>query len=431
MKPVMIVAGTRPEIIKLASVIESLEKLNIDYLFIWTGQHYDYELSKVFFEQFKLPEPDEVLQVGSGTHAEQTAKIMLGLEKLIKKHSPAIVTAEGDTNTVVATALTSLKCLVPFAHVEAGLRSWNMAMPEEVNRKIADTVATVHFAPTKLSLINLLFEGICPKNIYLTGNTIVDILCKYKNLVKEKGEAFLSEVGLDKNNYILVTLHRAENTDNPQRLGNILKALKYLSQQYNIIFPAHPRTKNRIMELGLAKYLQKVRIIKPLGYFEFLSLLANCKTVLTDSGGVQEEAFILKVPTVTLRYNTERPETTMYGLNKLAGADTELIVRLTLQQIGYAEKMRALDIKNPFGDGHAGERIARILKEFSEKEIAIEEPDLRETPVVTYALLDDRAGIDSIFEPIVGFNENGEPCIQAKDYWKLLAKVRRSYYRDE
>jgi UDP-N-acetylglucosamine 2-epimerase (non-hydrolysing) len=426
-RPLLIVAGTRPEIIKLTPVMECLDKLGVEYVFVWSGQHYDYELSEIFFEELHTPKPHINLNVGSGSHAEQTAKIMVALEEQIKKINPSIIVAEGDTNTVVASSLTSIKCQTPFAHVEAGLRSWNITMPEEVNRKVADAIATIHFAPTKLAVINLLFEGISSKNVYLTGNTIVDIVNKFKDLIMEKGDAFLSEYGLNSNDYILVTLHRAENTDSPQRLGNILKALAELSQQYDVIFPIHPRTKNRIVELGLEKYLQKVKVIKPLGYIEFLSLLANCSVVLTDSGGVQEEAFVLRVPTVTLRYNTERPETTIRGLNRLAGADTESIIKLTLHQVNCAKKVKSLGIENLLGDGRAGERIAKTLKELSEKKVALEEPDLRETPMITYALLDNEASANAILEAVIGFDKNGEPCSLSEDYWKLLARIKKNY----
>jgi UDP-N-acetylglucosamine 2-epimerase (non-hydrolysing) len=426
-RPLLIVAGTRPEIIKLAPVMEWLDKLGVDYIFAWSGQHYDYELSEMLFGELQIQKPHLNLNVGSGSHAKQTAKIMVALEEWIKEINPSIIVAEGDTNTVVASSLTSLKCQVPFAHIEAGLRSWNITMPEEVNRKVADAVATFHFAPTKLAVLNLLFEGISPKNVYLTGNTIVDAVSKFKELVMKKGAGFISKYGLNGNDYFLVTLHRAENTDSPQRLENILRALAELSQQYDIIFPIHPRTKNRVTELGLAKYLKQVTTIKPLGYIEFLTLLANCGVVLTDSGGVQEEAFILRVPTVTLRYNTERPETTIYGLNRLAGADTELIVKLALHQINYAKKIKSLVIENPLGDGRAGERIAKILKKLSEKGITLEEPDLRETPMISYALLENGANSKAIFEAIIGFDKNGNPCGPSRDYWRLLARIRNSY----
>ena len=192
--PIMVVAGTRPEAIKLAPVIDWLARLNMDYVFIWSGQHYDYEMSRIFFEQLGLPEPDEDLDIRSGSHAHQTAKIIYMLEKMIEKYKPSIVVAEGDTNTVLGSALTSVKCLTPFAHVEAGLRSWNMIMPEEINRKIADTVASLNFAPTKLAVVNLIFEGVSPKIIHLTGNTIVDVIYKFKKNSMKKGEKILSRI---------------------------------------------------------------------------------------------------------------------------------------------------------------------------------------------------------------------------------------------
>jgi UDP-N-acetylglucosamine 2-epimerase (non-hydrolysing) len=431
MKPVMVVAGTRPEVIKLAPIIEWFEKLSVEYIFVWSGQHYDRELSKIFFEQFKLPEPNEDLRVGSGTHAEQTTNIMLNLEKLIKKYSPAIITAVGDTNTVVASSLTSLKCQVPFAHIEAGLRSWNMMMPEEVNRKVADAIATIHFAPTKLATINLIFEGISRKTIYLTGNTIVDVVYKHKEYAMKKGEELLASLGLNKNEFILLTLHRAENTDSQERLRNILLALLELSQYYEIVFPLHPRTKNAITKYSLTKYLQEIKTTEPLGYFEFLGLLANSKVVLTDSGGVQEEAFTLKVPTVTLRYNTERPETTLYGLNKLAGAEKERIIALALNQADYSEKAKTLQFENPLGDGHAGERIARILKEIINDSPRISEPDLRDTPILTYRLLDDKNKFENGYEIIVGFSENGNVSLSNKNCNRFLARTKIKHDKED
>ena len=429
MRPIMIVAGTRPEVIKLAPVLKWLERSDTEYVLVWSGQHYDYELSKIFFEQLGVPEPDEDLDVGSGSHAEQTARIMIKLEKSIKRRSPAIVVAQGDTNTVAAVSLTALKCRVPFAHVEAGLRSWNMLMPEEINRKIADAIATMHFAPTELAAINLLFEGISPRGVHLTGNTIVDMVYEYADLAKKRGEELLSELGLEKYGYILTTVHRAENTDDHRRLEGIVMALRKLSQHYNILFPVHPRTERRLKELGLTRHLERVKIMRPLGYFEFLGLLAYARTVLTDSGGVQEEAFTLKVPSVVLRYNTERPETTMYGLCKLAGAETDRIVKLALEQADYWEKARSLSFENPLGDGRSGERIAALLRRAVEEGISIREPDLRDAPAVTYVLLESLDGGESrerFIEPIVGFAEDGSPRLPSAGYYRLLARVARS-----
>jgi UDP-N-acetylglucosamine 2-epimerase (non-hydrolysing) len=427
-KPLLVVAGTRPEVIKLAPVFKWLEKFGVEYIFVWSGQHYDYELSRIFFEQLKIPDPHENLNVGSGTHAEQTAKMMIELEKLIEKYSPAILVAEGDTNTVVASSLTALKCLVPFAHVEAGLRSWNMIMPEEVNRKIADSIATLHFAPTKLAAINLLFEGISSRCIHVTGNTIVDMVYEYESLARKRGEEFLSKLGLNGYNYILVTIHRAENTDNPQRLRNIVMALEELSQHYDILLPIHPRTEKKLMELDLTHHLQRVRVVKPMGYLEFLGVLAYARVVLTDSGGVQEEALTLKVPTVTLRYNTERPETTIFNVNVLAGADKDGIVKLALMQAERIDEIRGLNFENPLGDGSAGKRIAQILKEAVESGLSIKEPDLRETPVIEYRLLDeDVLEYSSLFDMFAAFDEDGRPILPGESRSKFLARVKGKF----
>jgi UDP-N-acetylglucosamine 2-epimerase (non-hydrolysing) len=427
-RPLLVVAGTRPEVIKLTPVLKWLERLNLEYVFVWSGQHYDYELSRVFFEQLGIPDPDGDLDVRSGTHAEQTAKVMIGLERMIKKYSPSVLVAEGDTNTVVASSLASSKCLVPFAHVEAGLRSWNMCMPEEVNRKIADAVASLHFAPTELAAMNLLLEGASSKSVHVTGNTIVDMVNEYESLAKEKSEDLLSELGLEKYSYILVTIHRAENTESPQRLANIVRALKELSQHYDILFSVHPRTKRRLIELNLMGDLEHVKMVKPMGYLEFLGVLAYARVVLTDSGGVQEEAFTLKVPTVILRYNTERPETTMFRISVLAGADKDRIVKSALAQAERAERVRRLSFKNPLGDGSAGKRIVQVLREAVESGLTIEEPDLRETPVIEYRLLaEGEIKSQSLFDLLVAFSEDGRPLLPEKSTSRFLARIKSRF----
>ncbi|MEM1831001.1 MAG: UDP-N-acetylglucosamine 2-epimerase (non-hydrolyzing) [Desulfurococcaceae archaeon] len=429
MKPIMIVAGTRPEVIKLAPVIRHLQHLGVDYIFVWSGQHYDYLLSRIFFREFELAEPTINLMAGSGSHAEQTTKLMLGLEQVIKDYSPSVVVAQGDTNTVLACALVAAKLLTSFAHVEAGLRSWNMLMPEEVNRRLADAVARLHFAPTKLAALNLLFEGISSRTIYVTGNTIVDSLREFASKVASLSDNVLSKYGLERYNYILVTLHRAENTDNPERLESILKALNELSRYYPVVFPVHPRSKNAISKFGLSKYLSQVNLTEPLGYFEFLSLLSNCRVVLTDSGGVQEEAFTLKIPTVTLRYNTERPETTLYGVNVLAGADKDRIVKLALMQAERAEEVRKLNFENPLGDGQAGRRIAQILKEAVEAGLTIDEPDLRDTPVVKYRLIDGTGNFEtsSLFDLLAAFDKDGEPALPWENKLRFIARIKDKF----
>jgi len=383
---IMIVAGTRPETIKLAPVFWWLDKFGVDYTFVWSGQHYDYEMSKVFFEQLRLPEPAVDLDVRSGTHAEQTAKIMIGLEKAIDKYKPVVLVAQGDTNTVVATALTATKKLVPFAHVEAGLRSWDRTMPEEINRVIADAVAQLCFAPTALAAINLMHEGLQLSRIHITGNTIVDVVHRFRDVAIEEGEKTLKELGLQPHSYVLVTIHRQENTDSTERLQNLVRGLAKISRRVPVVFPTHPRTINKLRDLGLLESLRDVRILRPLDYFRFLGLLHYASLVLTDSGGVQEEACILKVPTLTLRYNTERPETVLAGINKLVGTEEEKVVAATLDTLERRDEIikQARNCEDFLGRGDAGEKIAKIL---ANNNIGVPAADTRMDPYVTYAIL--------------------------------------------
>jgi len=391
-KSIMLVAGTRPEAIKLAPVLWSLDRLSVDYVFVWSGQHYDYELSGVFFEQLGLPEPDMDLDVGSGSHAEQTAKVMVGVERVIEKFRPSVVVAQGDTNTTLATALASVKRLVPFAHVEAGLRSWDRTMPEEINRIVADAVAELHFAPTELAAVNLVHEGIPLRKIHITGNTIVDVVYRYREYVAKESEDLLNELGLEPQDYILVTVHRQENADDPRRLGNIIKALIKLSNYHTIVFPIHPRTVDKLQVYGLWDRLasqKNIRLLKPLGYFQFLGLLMKSLIALTDSGGVQEEACTLKIPTLTLRYNTERPETVLVGINRVIGVEEQRIVDEALKTINLRNDIvrNVEERQNPLGDGRASERIAKILNEAAEQGLHVESIDSREDPYIIYTML--------------------------------------------
>ena len=384
---VMIIGGTRPEAIKLAPVIWGLEEAGVEYVFVWSGQHYDSEMSRVFFEELKLPEPALDLGVGSGTHAEQTAKAMLEIENAVKKLNPSVVVAEGDTNTVAAAALASAKTLTPFAHVEAGLRSWDRTMPEEVNRVVADALAQLCFAPTELAAINLMHEGVPLRKIHVTGNTIVDVVNRCIEVARERRETLLAQLNLEEREYAIATVHRQENVSDPGRLASIAKALARIAEEVPVVCLLHPRTRRALEELNLtAKLAEKgVRLLNPLGYFEFLGLLDASLLALTDSGGVQEEAYILGVPTLTLRYNTERPETVLSGINKLVGTDTETIVReakAVLEKRGeIVEKWRRM--QGLLGKGDAGARIAKILAEHLEERV--DSIDSRKDPYITYA----------------------------------------------
>jgi UDP-N-acetylglucosamine 2-epimerase (non-hydrolysing) len=347
---VAIVLGTRPEIIKMSPIIRGLEEKSMEYFILHTGQHYSYNLDQVFFEQLKLPQPKYNLRVGSGTHAEETGKMMIGIERVLFDEKPDIVLVEGDTNTVLAGALASVKVGVTLGHVEAGLRSFDRSMPEEINRIVADHVSDILFAPTEIAKRNLLREGIPEEKIHVTGNTIVDAV--YQNLKL----AEVVNVPFADDDYFLVTVHRQENTDNPMRLRNIIEGLKLVREYFNmpIIYPIHPRTLKRIKEYGID--VEGLNLIEPLDYLSFLKLESKAKLIFTDSGGVQEEACILRVPCVTLRYNTERPETLEVGANVLAGTEPKEILEKAKMMIDAKR-----DWENPFGDGRAANRIINII----------------------------------------------------------------------
>jgi UDP-N-acetylglucosamine 2-epimerase (non-hydrolysing) len=393
LKPIIVVAGTRPEAIKLSPLFRWLKKFGLDFLFVWSGQHYSYTLSEVFFKELELPVPDINLDIRSGSHSNQTAKAMIGLEDFFSRIDSSLIIAEGDTNTVLASALTANKCQIPFAHVEAGLRSYDKTMPEEINRIIADSCSEVLFAPTDLSFQNLVHEGISNKKIWLTGNTIVDVVKQYGAIVKENAMKVLDELKIEPKEFLLLTLHRQESTDILSRFKDLISAICSLSERYKVVFPIHPRTKNKLETLGLINNLKNKKnlmIIPPLGYFKFLGLMSNCLTVLTDSGGVQEEAVTLGVPTVTLRYNTERPESVLCGFNVLAGTIPKSIIQKTDEQIKrYDDIKNSIKIGiNPFGDGNSGKKIASILKNLVNSGIKVETTDTTKDPYIVYVLVD-------------------------------------------
>ena len=352
---IAIILGTRPEIIKMSPIIKELEQRHLDYFILHTGQHYSYNLDQVFFDQLNLPKPKYNLQVGSGTHAEETGKMLIGIEKILLKEKPDIILVEGDTNTVLAGALAATKLRIPVGHVEAGLRSYDREMPEEINRVLTDHISDLLFAPTEKAKQNLLKEGISNNKIFITGNTIVDAVHQNLKLINDP-LAILNKLNIDNDDYFLVTVHRQENVDNKKRFQGILEGLKRVHEEYGlpVIYPIHPRAKKRIKEFNLNP--KGITLIEPVDYLSFLQLESKAKLILTDSGGVQEEACILKVPCVTLRYNTERPETIEVGANILAGTNpTEIVEKVKLML------NRKPNWNNPFGDGRAGSRIVKIL----------------------------------------------------------------------
>jgi UDP-N-acetylglucosamine 2-epimerase (non-hydrolysing) len=349
-----IILGTRPEIIKMSPVIRECEKQHIDYFILHTGQHYSYNMDKVFFEQLNLPEAKYNLDVGSGIHGEQTAKMLAGIENVFIKEKPNVILVEGDTNTVLAGALAASKLHIKVGHVEAGLRSYDRLMPEETNRVLTDHCSDYLFAPTEKSRQILLNEGIPCEKIFVTGNTIVDAV--YQNLRLSKDEV-MKNLGVKQKGYILVTMHRQENVDNLRRFRDILEGINLVSHEFSlpVIYPIHPRSMKMMAKFGL-NLNGHTKLIEPLDYLSFLKLEANAKLIITDSGGVQEEACILKVPCVTLRDNTERPETLEVSSNVLAGTEPERILKC-------AKKMILIENNwgNPFGNGKTGKRIIETL----------------------------------------------------------------------
>jgi UDP-N-acetylglucosamine 2-epimerase (non-hydrolysing) len=340
------VLGTRPEIVKMAPIIKELEKRDIGYFVIHTGQHYSYNLDKVFFENFELEKPKYNLEIGSGTHGQQTGKIMKRIETVLINEKPEITLVEGDTNTVLASALAASKLHIKVGHVEAGLRSFWRGMPEEINRVLTDHISDLLFAPTEIARKNLVNEGITT-GVYVVGNTIVDSL----KFTSQK----LTKIEKD---FILLTLHREENADDPKKLENIIKGAELISEYFDtpIIYPIHPRTEKNLKKFGIKPNKERIKLIDPLDYFTFLSYLKSCRFVLTDSGGIQEEACVLNVPCITLRENTERPETIDIGANILAGSNPEKILESAIKMSKINKKW-----ENPYGED-VGRKIVDILQ---------------------------------------------------------------------
>lgn len=351
-----IILGTRPEIIKMSSLIRACEKHSLDYFIIHSNQHYSPEMDEIFFDELELPKPKYNLGVGSLSHAKMTAKMLDGLEEILVEEKPDVIFVQGDTNTVMAGALAASKLGVKIAHIEAGLRSYDRTMPEEINRIVTDHISDYLFPPTPKAAEILIEEGIDDKKIFKVGNTIVDAVYQNLDIAQDKINV-PKNLKLEKGKYFLLTMHRPSNVDIKENLESIIKALAEIAKEYQLpmIFPIHPRTKKQMEAFGLA-LPEGVREIQPVGFLEMLQLERNAKLILTDSGGIQEEACILKVPSVTLRENTERPETVEVGASILAGSDTEEILRATKKMVTTAPTW-----ENPFGDGKSAEKIINIV----------------------------------------------------------------------
>jgi len=340
------IVGARPNFIKLAPVSREIRK-KMEEVIIHTGQHYDYEMDRIFFKELGIPDPDYHLGIGSGTHGRQTGEMLKVIEEILLKESPDIALVFGDTNTTLAGALAAAKLHIPVAHVEAGLRSFNKRMPEEVNRVLVDHCSDFLFCPTKTAVENLQKESIV-EGVSLTGDVMLDILQECIRIAEKKSK-ILEELDLRSKEYFLATVHRAENTDDPERLKSIVEALCSIQ---NVIFPCHPRTRKRLEDLHLWEQVAKsMHVLNPVGYLDMLLLEKNARKIMTDSGGVQKEAYMLQTPCITMRDETEWVETIEDGWNFLAGADKDSIIEAACE---FDPVKGQRDV---FGSGDAGQRI--------------------------------------------------------------------------
>ena len=355
------IVGARPNLVKIAPLLAAMRShKDIAPVLVHTGQHYDKKLSEVFFDQMRIPEPDFNLDVGSGSQAAQTAEILKRIEPVLLEQKPDLVLVVGDVNSTVAASLAAAKLGIPIAHVEAGLRSFDRTMPEEINRVVTDALADYLFVTEVDAIENLRREGRPSDRIYFVGNVMIDALQQFLPLAQNS--SIVEDLGLIQNGKVMrfavLTLHRPSNVDSPETLSKLLSAIEAVASQITVIFPVHPRTQSKLDQLTKNSQSQ-LRAIAPLGYLEFLCLLSRAKLVLTDSGGIQEESTVLGVPCLTLRENTERPVTVTKGTNRIIGQDPEKILAATKDILAGHEKKRQ---KPDLWDGHAAERIVEILK---------------------------------------------------------------------
>ena len=358
MKPVVVVAGTRPEIIKMAPIIRALNKAKLPCVFVYCGQHYDYNMSQQFIEDLELPSPDYSLKIEASSPGAQTAEILMKMDQLLEKLEPSIVLVEGDTNTVLSSALAANKRSIPIGHVEAGLRSFDLRMPEEHNRRVTDHISNYLFAPTESAKANLLRENVWGK-IYLTGNTAIDAVIEHLPIA-EKKSSIMQKIPYKK--YILATAHRAENVDDPVFLESFIEV--FSKSPLPIVYTMHPRTKKRLQENNMLTQIEKMKnvlILPPMGYLDFLVLMKNCSLIITDSGGVQEEATApgIRKRVLVVRLSTERQEAVEAGFAKIVGTNKNTILNAINEAL---ENEQELPSVSPFGDGSAAVKMVDVIK---------------------------------------------------------------------
>jgi UDP-N-acetylglucosamine 2-epimerase (non-hydrolysing) len=355
---VMNVVGARPNFMKIAPVVEALREAGVSQYLVHTGQHYDEKMSRLFFEELAIPTPDLNLEVGSGSQAMQTAEVMRRFEPVLLEVKPDVVVVVGDVNSTMACALVATKLGVPVAHIEAGLRSFDRSMPEEINRIVTDGISDLLFVSEMSGMKNLCNEGVSSDRVHFVGNVMIDTLLRHQAAAERSD--IRTRLGLATERYALVTLHRPSNVDNPEKLRGLFRALETLSRDLTVVFPMHPRTRKNAMEAGLESELGSLTTTDPLGYLDFLHLMSRAAVVITDSGGIQEETTVLGVPCLTVRENTERPATISEGTNCLVGTDPDAMLRAA----GQALCGPRLAGRSPaLWDGKAAERIVAILME--------------------------------------------------------------------
>ncbi len=358
------VAGARPNFMKIAPIIEEMNRYRgrIDPLLVHTGQHYDERMSKAFFDDLGIPKPDINLDVGSGSHAEQTARVMVEFEKVCLEKRPDLVVVVGDVNSTMACTITAKKLGIKVAHVEAGLRSRDMSMPEEINRLCTDVLCDYLFTTDRFADENLLAEGVPKEKIFFVGNVMIDTLLKHREMAR--GLGLIGRMGLKAGGYAVLTMHRPSNVDDPAVLGGLMEAILEIADQIPVIFPIHPRTRKMLEASGFHSKFKiqnsKLKFVEPLGYLEFLHLTMHSRMVLTDSGGLQEETTVLGIPCITLRNNTERPITCEVGTNFLVGNRPEKVLECARKILGGETPKGRIPEK---WDGKAAQRIVRVLVE--------------------------------------------------------------------
>lgn len=354
------VVGARPNFMKIAPLMEAYKAApHIEPVLVHTGQHYDERMSEQFFRDLGIPRPDVNMGVGSGSHAMQTAQVMIGFERVLLEHKPDAVLVVGDVNSTIACGLVAVKLGIRLLHVEAGLRSNDRSMPEEINRVLTDSISDMLFCTEQSGVNNLKREGINGDRVHLVGNLMIDTLLK--NVKRAEASTILADHQLTSKQYAVLTLHRPANVDDPQTFGRIIDAMTVIQEDQTVIFPIHPRTRKNLQTFGLSERLSGManfRLIDPLGYLEFLKLMAHASVVLTDSGGIQEETAVLRVPCLTLRDNTERPATLIGAANRLVGTDTNRVLHAYNEVKGVVEMSGALP---PLWDGRAAQRIVKVL----------------------------------------------------------------------